>query len=110
LPILRYRYLILLYTQLRDGCRHLSTIREWPAEFGPYAPGYQPRSGEHRVSTQANQEPKSSPIPKPIGGKEVMYKFNVLVIARVVVYIALQKYEIESTRNRICEKLILCLN
>jgi hypothetical protein len=39
-----------------------------------------------------------------------MYKFNVLVIARVVVYIALQKYEIESTRNRICEKLILCLN
>jgi hypothetical protein len=40
----------------------------------------------------------------------VMYKFNVLAIARVIVCVALQKYEIESTGNRICEKQILCLN
>jgi hypothetical protein len=62
--------LILLYTQMHDGCRHVPTIHEWPAEFGPYAPGYQPRSGKLKVSTQANQEPKSSPIPKLDEGKE----------------------------------------
>jgi hypothetical protein len=53
-----------------DRCRCLPTIREWPAEFGPYAPKYQPRSSKRRVSTQANQEPKSSPVPKPDEGKE----------------------------------------
>jgi hypothetical protein len=43
--------------------------------------------------------------------RKVMYKFDVLTIARVVVLVALQKYEIESTGNRVCEKLILnCLN
>jgi hypothetical protein len=45
--------------------------------------------------------------------RKVMYKFDVLAIAiaRVVVRVALQKYEIESTGNRVCEKLILnCLN
>jgi hypothetical protein len=40
----------------------------------------------------------------------VMYKFNVLAIARVAVRVALQKYEIESTGNCVCEKLILSLN
>ena len=40
----------------------------------------------------------------------LMYKFNVLAIARVVVRVALQKYEIESIGKRVCEKLILCLN
>jgi hypothetical protein len=69
-PVLRYRHLILLHTQLRNGCRYLPTICEWPAKFGPYAPRYQPCYGERWVSTQANQEPKSSPVPKPIGGKE----------------------------------------
>jgi hypothetical protein len=53
-----------------DGCRHLPTIRKWPAKFGPYAPGYQPRSVERRVSTQGNQELKPSPVLKPIEGKE----------------------------------------
>jgi hypothetical protein len=41
------------------------------SEFGPYAPRYQPRFGKRRVSTQVNQELKSSPILKPDGGKEV---------------------------------------
>jgi hypothetical protein len=55
---------------MRDGCRCLLTVRKWPAEFGPYAPEYQPRSGERRVSTRANQELKPSPVPKPVEGKE----------------------------------------
>jgi hypothetical protein len=55
---------------MRDGCRRRSTIREWSAEFGPYAPGYQPRSSRCKVSTQANQEPKPSPIPEPVEGME----------------------------------------
>jgi hypothetical protein len=53
-----------------DGCRRLLTVRKWPTEFGPYAPGYQLHSGKHRVSTQANQESKSSPVPKLDEGKE----------------------------------------
>jgi hypothetical protein len=55
---------------MRDGCRHLLTACEWPADYGPYAPRYQPRSGKRRVSTRANQELKSLPIPEPIEGKE----------------------------------------
>jgi hypothetical protein len=55
---------------MRDGYRCLPTIRECPVEFEPYAPRYQPRSSECRVSIQANQEPKSSPIPKLDKGKE----------------------------------------
>jgi hypothetical protein len=54
---------------MRDGCGRLPTVRKWPAEFGPYVPRYQPRSGKHRESTQANQEPK--PSPKPIEDKEI---------------------------------------
>jgi hypothetical protein len=53
----------LLHTQLRDGCRRFPTVREWPAEFGPYTPGYQPRSGKHRNSTQADKRPE--PLLKP---------------------------------------------
>jgi hypothetical protein len=53
---------------MRDGCRRLPTAREWPAEFGPYTPGYQPRSGKHRDSTQADKGPK--PLPKPSEEKE----------------------------------------
>jgi hypothetical protein len=71
-PVLRYRHLILLHSQMRDGCRRQPTVREWPTEFGPYAPGYQPRSGECRVSTQANQEPKPSPILELVEGKETL--------------------------------------
>jgi hypothetical protein len=56
---------------MRDGCRRQPTICKWPAEFEPYALGYQPRSGEHRVSTQANQEQKPSPISKAVEGKEI---------------------------------------
>jgi hypothetical protein len=55
---------------MRDGCRCLLNVCEWLAKFGPYAPRYQPRSSKRRVSTQANQEPKSSPVPKPDEGKE----------------------------------------
>jgi hypothetical protein len=55
---------------MRNGCRRLPSIREWPAEFRPYAPGYQPHSSKRRVSTWANQEPKSSSVPKPVEGKE----------------------------------------
>jgi hypothetical protein len=44
------------------------TVREWPAEFGPYTPGYQPRSGKHRNSTQADKRPK--PLLKPSEEKE----------------------------------------
>jgi hypothetical protein len=40
----------------------------------------------------------------------LMYKFNVLAIARVVVRVALRKYEIVSTGNHVYKKLILCLN
>jgi hypothetical protein len=54
---------------MRDGCRRLSTVREWLAEFGPYAPGYQPRSGKRRDSIQADQEPKS--LPKLIEEKKI---------------------------------------
>jgi hypothetical protein len=48
----------MLHTQMRDGCRRLPTTREWLAEFGPYAPRYQPRSGNHRDSTQDDKGPK----------------------------------------------------
>jgi hypothetical protein len=43
---------------MRDVCRCLPTACEWPAEFGPYAPGYQPRYGKHRNSTQDNKGSK----------------------------------------------------
>jgi hypothetical protein len=56
---------------MRDGCRRLSTIHEWPTEFRPYTPGYQPHSSKRRVFAQANQEPKSSPVPKLDEGKEM---------------------------------------
>jgi hypothetical protein len=56
---------------MHDGCRHLPTIRKWPAKFGPYAPGYERRSGKRRVSTQANQELKPLPVPKQVEEKEV---------------------------------------
>ena len=49
---------------MRDGCRRLPTVHEWPLKFGPYAPGYQPRSGKSRVSTRANQELRPSLIPE----------------------------------------------
>jgi hypothetical protein len=55
---------------MRDGCRCLPTVREWPAKFGPYVPEYQPRSGKRKASTQVNQKPKSSLVPKPDEGKE----------------------------------------
>jgi hypothetical protein len=70
-PVLRYRHFILLHAQMRDGCRCLPTIREWPAEFRPYALGYQPHFGKHRVSTQANQEWKPLLVPKPVEEKEI---------------------------------------
>jgi hypothetical protein len=54
-----------------DGCRRLSTVREWPIEFGLYASEYQPCFGERRVSTWANQELKPLPVPKLVEGKEV---------------------------------------
>jgi hypothetical protein len=60
----------MLHTQMHDGCRRRPTIHEWPVEFEPYATGYQPRFGECRVSTRANQELKPSPIPKLVKGKE----------------------------------------
>jgi hypothetical protein len=75
-PVLHCRHLILLHTQLCDGCRHLPTIRQWLVEFRRYAPGYQPRSGERRVSTQANQELKSSLVPKLVRGKEARTMTN----------------------------------
>jgi hypothetical protein len=56
---------------MRDGCRRLPTICELPNEFGPYAPGYQPRFGKRRVSTQANQELKPLPVPKPVEENEI---------------------------------------
>jgi hypothetical protein len=40
---------------MRNGCRCFPTVREWPVEFGPYTPGYQPCSGKHRDSTQADK-------------------------------------------------------
>jgi hypothetical protein len=58
----------MLHTQMCDGCRRLPTTREWLAEFGPYAPRYQPRFGKHSNSTQADQGPK--PLPKPSEEKE----------------------------------------
>jgi hypothetical protein len=70
-PILRYKHLILLHTQIRDGCRRRLTICEWPAEFGPYVPAYQPRFGERKVLTRANQELKPSRILEPFEGKEI---------------------------------------
>jgi hypothetical protein len=48
---------------MRDGCRRFLTVREWLAEFGPYTPGYQPRSGKHRNSTQVDKRPE--PLLKP---------------------------------------------
>jgi hypothetical protein len=53
---------------MREGCRRLPTIHEWPAEFGPYTPGYQPRFGKHRDSTEANKGPE--PLFKPSEEKE----------------------------------------
>jgi hypothetical protein len=40
---------------MRNGCRCLPTVREWPAELEPYTLGYQPCSGKHRDSTQADE-------------------------------------------------------
>jgi hypothetical protein len=57
-PVPCYRHLILLHTQMCDGCRRLPTTREWPAKFGPYAPRYQRRSSNHRDSTQDDKGPK----------------------------------------------------
>jgi hypothetical protein len=65
-----HSHLILLHTQMHDGCRRIPTVRKWPAEFGPYAPRYQPRSCEHKVSTRANQELKPLLVPKPVEGIE----------------------------------------
>jgi hypothetical protein len=48
---------------MRDGCKRFPTVREWPAEFGPYTPRYQPRFGKHRNSTQADERPE--PLFKP---------------------------------------------
>jgi hypothetical protein len=53
---------------MRDGCKRLPTIHEWPAEFGPYTPRYQPRSSKHRDSTQANKG--REPLFKPSEEKE----------------------------------------
>ena len=36
----------------------------------------------------------------------MVYKFNVLAIARVIVCVVLQKYEIKSTGKRVCKKLL----
>jgi hypothetical protein len=62
----RYWHLILLHTHVRDGCQRWVTIREWPIEFAPYAPGYKPRLGKHRVSTRPFQKPLFLPFPEPI--------------------------------------------
>jgi hypothetical protein len=59
-----------------DGCRRLTTVREWPAEFRPYAPGYQPCFAKRWVLTQANQELNPFPVSKLVEGK------NVRVIAK----------------------------
>jgi hypothetical protein len=55
---------------MRDGCRRQPTVRKWPAKFGPYAPRYQPRNGEHRASTQSIQKLKLSLASKPVEGKK----------------------------------------
>jgi hypothetical protein len=55
---------------MRNGCRRRPTVHEWPAKFGPYALGYQPRSSKHRVPTWANQELKPSPIHESVEGKK----------------------------------------
>ena len=55
---------------MRDGYKRLSTVREWPTEFGPSAPGYQPRSGKSRVPTLANQQLRPSPIHELRKGEE----------------------------------------
>jgi hypothetical protein len=49
---------------MHDGCQRRATVQEWPAEFRPYAPGYQPRFGRRKVSTRPIQEPKPSPASK----------------------------------------------
>jgi hypothetical protein len=68
-PVLCYRHLILLHTQMRDGCRRFPTVREWPAEFRPSTPGCQPRLGKHRNSTQADKRPE--PLLKPSEEREM---------------------------------------
>ena len=67
---MHFRHLILLHTQMSDGFRRLPTVRDWPAEFGPYAPGYQPRSDKSRVPTQANHELRPSHVLELKEGKE----------------------------------------
>jgi hypothetical protein len=67
---MRYGHLIMLHTQTRNGYKRRPTVREWLAEFEPYAPGYQPRFGERRVSTQDSQDPKLSLTSKTVEGKK----------------------------------------
>ena len=55
---------------MRDGCRRLSTVRDWPAEFGPYAPEYQPQSDKSRIPTWANQELRPLLVPESKEGNE----------------------------------------
>ena len=55
---------------MRNGFRRLPLVQEWLAEFGPYAPGYQPRSDKSRVPTRANQELRPSPVPQLKEGEE----------------------------------------
>jgi hypothetical protein len=79
-PVLRYRHLILLHTQMRNGCRCRTTIQGWPAEFGHYVLGYQPRFDKCRVLTKLIQELNCLSTPKPIKEKkaqaELLGKFN----------------------------------
>ena len=55
---------------MHDSCTHLPTIREWPAEFGPYAHGYQPHSDKSSVPTRANQGLRPSLVLESKEGKE----------------------------------------
>ena len=55
---------------MRDGCRRLPTVREWPAKFRPYAPRYQPHSDKSMVPTWVNHELRPSHVPELKEGKE----------------------------------------
>jgi hypothetical protein len=46
------------------------TVREWLPEFRPYAPGYQPRCGKRKVSTQPFHKPNTLPPLELIQGEK----------------------------------------
>ena len=68
--------MILLRTQMWDGCRHWATVRKWPTKFRPYAPRFKPRIGKCKVSTLPFHKPRPPPSPESIQEEKAQVDFK----------------------------------